>query len=98
MAAATPAAPAAPPPTPAKAQKEPQTLKPLYFVGLCLLVVVAITACCVGIAGMVVLMDAEGTGYLSKTTFGHLYKQLTKTNPFFTAMFVNGGGLGEFGL
>ncbi|PNW79852.1 hypothetical protein CHLRE_08g369350v5 [Chlamydomonas reinhardtii] len=43
---------------------------------------------------MHVLLDAENTSPVTRSEFGRLYRRLIAVNPFFSAMFVNGGLIG----
>ncbi|KAG2428881.1 hypothetical protein HYH02_014204 [Chlamydomonas schloesseri] len=43
---------------------------------------------------MHVLLDAEDASPVTRSQFGQLYRRLIAMNPFFSAMFVNGGLIG----
>ncbi|KAG2445458.1 hypothetical protein HXX76_000077 [Chlamydomonas incerta] len=43
---------------------------------------------------MHVLLDAENASPVTRSQFGRLYRRLIALNPFFSAMFVNGGLIG----
>ncbi|KXZ50179.1 hypothetical protein GPECTOR_17g816 [Gonium pectorale] len=75
-------------------KKEPTALKPVLLAGIIVLLPVCFTIMIMGILGIQILMDTESKSFLSQTEFGRLYRKLTSVNPFFSAMFVNGGMIG----
>ncbi|PNH11185.1 hypothetical protein TSOC_002009 [Tetrabaena socialis] len=76
-------------------KKDPVVLKPLQLVGVMAALPVTLAFFIIGALGIAVLLDTEGTSSLSRSPFGVGYRKLTQTNPFFSAMFVNGGMIGS---
>ncbi|GLC36599.1 hypothetical protein PLESTB_000254900 [Pleodorina starrii] len=70
-------------------------LKPIHVAGLILLLPICLAAFVVGIVGMRILLDEDGSSKLSQSAFGQLYKRLIAINPFFSALIFNGGMIGS---
>ncbi|KAG2482137.1 hypothetical protein HYH03_018923 [Edaphochlamys debaryana] len=72
----------------------PKVLTPLAFVGTALLLIICLVSFGVGIVGIQILLDEEGTSALSQSAFATQYRWLISKNPFFSAFFFNGGMIG----
>ncbi|EFJ50169.1 hypothetical protein VOLCADRAFT_104005 [Volvox carteri f. nagariensis] len=70
-------------------------LRPILVAGLAILLPICFSAFVIGIFGMRILLDEDGSSSLSRSVFGQYYKRLIAINPFFSALIFNGGMIGS---